>query len=133
MSVTIWHNPSCATSRNTLAMIRATGAEPVVVEYLKQRPQRDAIASVAALVGGARALLRLKGTPAVDLGLNDEGVGDEAIIDAMARDPLLINRPVVFGPRGTVLARPSERVLDVLDGALPSGFTKEDGAPVLGA
>lgn len=128
MSVTIWHNPACGTSRNTLAMIRATGIEPVVVEYLKTPPDSATLATVAAAVGGARALLRVKGTPAAALGL--ETADDAAILAAMAAHPVLINRPVVIAPAGTILARPSERVLDVLDAALPAGFTKEDGEPV---
>ena len=126
MSVTIWHNPKCGTSRNALAMIRATGVEPVVIDYLKLPPDAAALAEVAAAVGGAGALLRMKGTPAAELGL-DAASAPSAILAAMAEHPILINRPVVFGPRGTILARPSERVLEVLEGKLPPGFTKEDG------
>lgn len=129
MSVTIWHNPKCGTSRNVLAMIRATGVEPVVVEYLKTPPDAATLARVAQAVGGAAALLRVKGTPAEDLGL--VGASDAAILAAMAEHPILINRPVVIAPRGTILARPSEAVLTVLDGTLPPGFTKEDGKPVV--
>ncbi len=128
MTVTIWHNPACGTSRNTLAMIRATGVEPVVVEYLKTPPDAATLADVAAKVGGARALLRVKGTPATELGLTD--ASDAAILAAMMVHPILIERPVVFGPKGVVLARPSERVLDVLDTALPTDFIKEDGERV---
>jgi arsenate reductase len=129
MSVTIWHNPKCGTSRNVLAMIRATGVEPVVVEYLKTPPDAATLARVAQAVGGAAALLRVKGTPAEDLGL--VGASDAAILAAMAEHPILINRPVVIAPKGTILARPSEAVLTVLDGTLPPGFTKEDGKPVV--
>lgn len=127
MTVTIWHNPSCGTSRNTLAMIRATGIEPVVVEYLKAPPSRADLEAVAAAVGGARTLLRIKGTPAVDLGLDQPGVRDAAILDAMVDHPILIERPVVIAPGGTILARPSERVLTVLDAPLLTDFVKEDG------
>ena len=128
MTATIWHNPKCGTSRNALAMIRATGIEPVVIEYLKDVPGQDQLAAVAAAVGGAKALLRVKGTPAEELGLVH--ADDAAILAAMAVHPILINRPVVFGPKGIVLARPSETVLDVLDGTLPPDFTKEDGEKV---
>ncbi len=129
MSVTIWHNPKCGTSRNVLAMIRASGDEPVVVEYLKTPPDAALLAQVAAAMGGATALLRVKGTPAEELGLI--GASDAAILAAMAKHPALINRPVVMAPKGIILARPSETVLAVLDGALPPGFTKEDGKPVV--
>jgi arsenate reductase len=128
MLVTIWHNPKCGTSRNTLAMIRATGVEPTVIEYLKTPPDAATLARVARAVGGAAALMRVKGTPAEELGL--VGADDAAILAAMALHPILINRPVVIGPKGTILARPSEKVLEVLDGALPADFTKEDGERV---
>jgi arsenate reductase (glutaredoxin) len=129
MTVTIWHNPKCGTSRNTLAMIRATGVEPEVVEYLKTPPDAATLEKVAKAVGGAAALMRVKGTPAEELGL--VGADDAAILAAMAEHPILINRPVVLGPKGIVLARPSEKVLGVLDGRLPVDFTKEDGEKVL--
>jgi arsenate reductase len=106
------------------------GEEPEVVEYLKTPPSRDELAGVAAQVGGARALLRVKGTPAAELGLDQPGISDAAILDAMMVHPILINRPVVFGPRGVVLARPSEKVLEVLDRGLPADFVKEDGERV---
>jgi arsenate reductase len=128
MAVTIWHNPKCGTSRNALAMIRATGVEPTVVEYLKTPPDAATLAGVARAVGGAAALMRVKGTPAEELGL--VGADDATILAAMAEHPILINRPVVIGPKGTILARPSEKVLEVLDGTLPAGFVKEDGQPV---
>lgn len=128
MGVTIWHNPKCGTSRNALAMIRATGVEPLVVDYQKDVPDAAALARVAAAVGGAAALLRAKGTPAAELGL--VGADDAALLAAMQVHPILIERPVVFGPKGIVLARPSERVLEVLEGVLPAGFVKEDGKPV---
>lgn len=129
MAVTIWHNPKCGTSRNVLAMIRATGVEPTIVEYLKTPPDAAALAEAARAVGGAAALLRVKGTPAEELGL--VGADDTAILAAMGVHPVLIERPVVFGPKGVVLARPSEKVLDVLDGDLPAAFVKEDGKPVV--
>jgi arsenate reductase (glutaredoxin) len=128
MSVTIWHNPKCGTSRNVLAMIRASGVEPVVVEYLKTPPDAATLARVAQALGGATALLRVKGTPAEELGI--VGADDATILTAMAEHPILINRPVVIAPKGTILARPSEAVLAVLDGKLPPGFTREDGKPV---
>jgi arsenate reductase (glutaredoxin) len=128
MSVTIWHNPKCGTSRNVLAMIRATGIEPVVVEYLKTPPDAATLTRVAQALGGATSLMRIKGTPAEELSL--VGASDVAILAAMAEHPILINRPVVITPKGTILARPSEAVLTVLDGTLPPDFTKEDGKPV---
>lgn len=128
MSITIWHNPKCGTSRNVLAMIRATGVEPVVVEYLKTPPDAATLARVAQAVGGAAALLRVNGTPAAELGV--VGAGDATILAAMLDHPILINRPVVITAKGTILARPSETVLTVLDGALPPGFVKEDGKSV---
>lgn len=128
MSVTIWHNPKCGTSRNALAMIRATGTEPTIVEYLKTPPDAATLAAVAKALGGAAALMRIKGTPAEELGL--VGADDATILAAMAEHPILINRPVVIGPRGTILARPSEKVLEVLHRSLPADFTKEDGERV---
>jgi arsenate reductase len=129
MSVTIWHNPKCDTSRNVLAIIRATGVEPVVVEYVKTPPDAATLARVAAALGGASALLRVKGTPAEELGL--VGADDATILTAMLRLPALINRPVVIAPKGIILARPSETVLAVLDGTLPTGFTKDDGKSIV--
>ena len=128
MSITIWHNPKCGTSRNVLAMIRATGVEPEVVLYLETPPEPETLLRVATAVGGARKLLRLKGTPALDMGLDT--ASDPEILAAMGEHPILIERPVVMTPMGTIVARPSERVLEVLDGKLPPGFTKEDGKPV---
>ena len=128
MTVTIWHNPKCGTSRNALEMIRATGIDPIVVDYQKTPPDAVTLAAVARAVGGAGALLRTKGTPAEDLGLI--GADDATILAAMALHPILINRPIVIGPRGTILARPSERALDVLETTLPGDFTKEDGERV---
>ncbi len=131
MTITIWHNPKCGTSRNVLAMIRASGVEPVIVDYLRDTPDPATLAQVAALVGGARALLRTRGTPALELGLDAAETTGDAILAAMQAQPILIERPIVIAPKGTILARPSERVLAVLDGALPDDFRKEDGTPVM--
>lgn len=130
MSVTIWHNPACGTSRNTLEMLRHSGVEPTVVEYLKTGWDRATLDRLIAATGlGARGLLRERGTPAEALGLLDADVTDGAIIDAMLAHPILVNRPIVETPEGTRLCRPSEQVLDLLDGA-PETFTKEDGEVV---
>lgn len=128
--VTLWHNPACGTSRNALAMIRATGVEPRVVEYLKTPPGRSTLVRLAAAVGGPRSLLREKGTPFAELGLGDPALDDDTLIDAMLAHPVLINRPLVEGRRGVVLARPSERALEALDGGLAADFVKEDGERV---
>ncbi len=128
--VTVFHNPACGTSRNVLAAIREAGREPEVVEYLKvgwtEARLRDLLTRMGA---GPRAILRDKGTPAAELGLLDEGVSDDAILAAMIEHPILVNRPIVETPLGVVLARPSERVFEVLDVRLDS-FTKEDGEVV---
>jgi arsenate reductase (glutaredoxin) len=130
MSVTIYHNPACGTSRNTLGMIRASGIEPEVIEYLKTPPSRDRlIGLIAAMGGGARALLREKGTPYAELGLADSRWSDDELIDVMLAHPILINRPIVVTEKGTRLCRPSELVLDLLDDPVNS-FTKEDGEAV---
>jgi arsenate reductase len=130
MSVTIYHNPACGTSRNTLAMIRQSGAEPVVVEYLKNPPSREKLVELVKAMGiSARALLREKGTPYRDLGLDDSKWSDDELIDWMLAHPILINRPIVATPKGTRLCRPSEAVIDLLD--KPVGrFVKEDGEVV---
>lgn len=130
MTVTIYHNPSCGTSRNTLSMIRASGVEPMVIEYLRTPPTRDRLLALIAAMGiTPRQLLREKGTPYAELGLGDPALTDDAIIDAMMAHPILINRPIVETPRGARLCRPSEAVLDLLDNA-PETFTKEDGEVV---
>ncbi|MEO5757274.1 MAG: arsenate reductase (glutaredoxin) [Mesorhizobium sp.] len=130
MTITIYHNPDCGTSRNTLAMIRASGEEPVVIEYLKSPPSRDRLRQLIAAMGiSARALLREKGTPYAQLGLADPKWSDDQLIDAMLAHPILINRPIVETPRGTRLCRPSELVFDLLDHPVIS-FTKEDGEVV---
>lgn len=129
-TITIYHNPRCGTSRNTLAMIRHAGIEPSVIEYLQTPPDRDTLAKLVAAMGtSARALLRAKEPLCAELGLDDPAVGDEALLDAMARHPVLINRPVVVTARGTRLCRPSELVLDLLP-SWPGPFTKEDGSVV---
>jgi arsenate reductase len=128
--VTIFHNPDCGTSRNALAMIRAAGYEPRVVEYLEAgwtRPQL--VALLAAMSARPRAILRAKGTPAAELGLLEPGVGDDRILDAMVAQPILVDRPIVVTPKGTRLARPSETVLDLLERG-PGAFVKEDGKVV---
>jgi arsenate reductase len=128
MSATIYHNPDCGTSRNTLALIRATGVDPKVIEYLTTPPTREELLSLVVQMGiGPRDLLRQKGTPYADLKLYDPSLSDEALIDAMLEHPILINRPIVVGPRGAKLCRPSELVLEVLDQPLREDFTKEDG------
>lgn len=127
MTVTIYHNPDCGTSRNTLAMIRQSGVEPVVVEYLKTPPSREKLIELIKAMGtSARALLREKGTPFRDLCLDDPKWSDDELIDQMLAHPILINRPIVATPKGTRLCRPSEAVIDLLDS--PVGrFVKEDG------
>lgn len=128
MTVTIWHNPSCGTSRNTLALIRATGEEPVMVEYLRDPPTRDKLAQLMHDAGlSPRDLLREKGTPYAELGLGDLSLSDEQLIDAMLAYPILINRPLVETERGVRLCRPSEAVLEILPAPLPADFIKEDG------
>jgi arsenate reductase (glutaredoxin) len=130
MTVTIYHNPSCGTSRNTLAMIRQSGEEPEVIEYLKTPPTRARLVELIAAMGmSPRALLREKGTPYAELGLADPKWSGDELVDAMLAHPILINRPIVVTPKGVRLCRPSELVLDLL--AHPAGsFTKEDGEVV---
>ena len=131
MTVTIYHNPACGTSRNTLAMIRATGVEPEIIEYLQAPPTRAELQGLVQRMGiGLRDVLRRKGTPFDALGLGDPALSDDALLDAVEAHPILINRPIVVSPKGVRLCRPSERVLELLDGALPDGFVKEDGAVV---
>jgi len=130
MSVTIYHNPSCGTSRNTLGIIRASGEEPAVIEYLINPPDRDTLKSLIAAMGiSVRDLLREKGTPYAELGLGDPKWSDDELIDFMLAHPILMNRPVVVTPRGVKLCRPSEEVFDLLENPVTS-FTKEDGEVV---
>ncbi|MTH97946.1 arsenate reductase (glutaredoxin) [Roseibium sp. RKSG952] len=130
MSITIYHNPNCGTSRNTLAMIRQSGEEPEVIEYLKTPPSRERLVE---LIGHmqipVRDLLRRKGTPYDDLGLDDPKWSDDELIDFMMSYPILINRPIVVSAKGVRLCRPSEQVLDLLDTGI-GAFTKEDGEVV---
>lgn len=131
MSVTIYHNPSCGTSRNTLAMIRASGEEPEIIEYLKSPPPREKLAELLGLLGmKPRELLRRKGTPYAELGLDDPKWSDDEIIGFMIANPILIERPIVITQKGAVLARPSEKVLDLLANPGIGDFTKEDGEVV---
>lgn len=131
MTVTIYHNPACGTSRNAVAMIRATGAEPVVIEYLKAPPTRAELLDLVRRMGvPLRDVLRRKGTPHDALGLGDPSLSDDALLDAIEAHPILINRPIVVTPKGVRLCRPSEAVLDLLDAPLPENFTKEDGERV---
>jgi arsenate reductase len=127
MSVTIYHNPACGTSRNTLAMIRQSGEEPEVIEYLKNPPDRVRLIELIKAMGiSVRALLREKGTPYAELGLADPKWSDDELIDFMLAHPILINRPIVVTAKGTRMCRPSEKVLDLLDHPAES-FVKEDG------
>jgi arsenate reductase len=127
MSVTIYHNPACGTSRNTLAMIRQSGEEPEVIEYLNTPPDRARLIElIAAMAIPVRALLREKGTLYAELGLADPKWSDDELIDFMLDHPILINRPIVVTPKGTRLCRPSEAVLELLDHPADS-FVKEDG------
>jgi len=129
--ITIYHNPVCGTSRNTLAMIRASGVEPKIIEYLKTPPTRTELLRLIEAMGiTPRQLLREKGTPYLELGLNDESVSDGAIIDAMMHHPILINRPIVVSAKGARLCRPSELVLPLLEQSKIGVFTKEDGEVV---
>lgn len=131
MTVTIYHNPACGTSRNTLAMIRASGVEPDVIEYLKTPPTREKLLDIIAKTGGdIRALIREKGTPYAELGLDNPDLSDEALLDAMLQHPILINRPIVVTAKGAKLCRPSELVLAMLDNPNIGTFTKEDGEVV---
>ena len=131
MDVIIYHNPACGTSRNTLALIRNAGIEPHVVEYLKTPPSRAKLVELIERMGIApRALLRQKGTPFDELGLADESLGGDALVDAMMAHPILINRPIVVSPKGVKLCRPSEEVLDLLP-PQQGEFRKEDGELVV--
>ena len=133
MDAIIYHNPACGTSRNTLALIRNSGVEPHVVEYLQTPPSRAMLESLIERMGiPARAVLREKGTPFVELGLADPTLNDEALIDAMIEHPILINRPIVVSPKGVRLCRPSEMVLDLLP-PQRGEFRKEDGALLIDA
>lgn len=133
-SITIFHNPQCGTSRNVLALIRNSGAEPVVVEYLKTPPTRATLVGLIADLGvPVREVLRQKNTPYDALGLGDASLSDDALIDAVVAHPILMNRPIVVTPLGTRLCRPSERVLDILPNPQRGAMAKEDGEQVVNA
>lgn len=130
--ITIYHNPQCGTSRNTLELIRNSGEEPTVIEYLKTPPDRATLVGLIKDMGiEVRALLRINGTPYEELGLGDTSLSDEQLIDAMMANPVLINRPIVITALGTRLCRPSEAVLDLLPQEQRGSFTKEDGQAVI--
>lgn len=133
MDVTIYHNPACGTSRNTLELIRHAGIEPTVIEYLKTPPSREQLVRMIASAGlTVRQAMREKGTPYAELGLDNPELSDAQLLDAMLETPVLINRPFVITPMGTRLSRPSEVVLDILPAdAFKGPFTKEDGEQLL--
>ena len=132
--ITIYHNPQCGTSRNTLALIRNSGDEPEVIEYLKQPPGRERLVELIRKMGvPVRDVLRRKGTPYEELKLDDPSLSDDALIDAMVAHPILMNRPIVETPLGTRLCRPSESVLEILPNAQRGAFAKEDGEQVTDA
>jgi arsenate reductase len=132
--ITIYHNPACGTSRNVLALIRNTGDEPTVIEYLKTPPDRATLKRLIAAMGmPVREVMRRKGTPYDELGLDDAKWSDEELIGFMLQHPILINRPIVVTPLGTRLCRPSEAVLDILPRPQQGAFSKEDGEAVIDA
>lgn len=134
MDITIYHNPRCGTSRNTLALIRNTGVEPRVVDYLATPPERAVLADMIAKAGlTVREAMRSKEAIFTELGLADPALGDDALLDAMLANPVLINRPFVVAPGGVRLCRPSELVLDILPLPQLAAFSKEDGEAVIGA
>ena len=134
MDITIYHNPNCGTSRNTLALIRNTGIEPQVIDYVSNPPSREALKNLIAKAGlTVRDAIREKGTPYVELGLDNPALSDDELLDAMLAHPILINRPFVVTPNGVRLCRPSELVLDILPLPQKGPFTKEDGEVVIDA
>ncbi|MBM0470485.1 arsenate reductase (glutaredoxin) [Klebsiella pneumoniae] len=134
MSITIYHNPDCGTSRNTLALIRNSGAEPTIIYYLETPPSGDELRQLLAAMGiPVRALLRKNVEPYDELGLAEDRFTDDQIIDFMLQHPILINRPIVTTPQGTRLCRPSEVVLEILTAPQQGAFVKEDGEPVIDA
>jgi arsenate reductase len=134
VAVTIYHNPACGTSRNVLALIRNSGEEPRIVEYLKSPPSREELVDLIRRMGiGVRGLLRQRGTPYDELGLGDPELTDDQLLDAMMAHPILINRPIVVTPLGVRLCRPSETVLDILPSPQRGAFAKEDGEQIVDA
>lgn len=134
MSVVIYHNPACGTSRNTLGLFRNAGIEPTVIEYLKTPPSREELKNLIARIGRpTREVMRKKGTPYEELGLDDPSLTDDQLVDAMIAHPILINRPIVVTEKGVCLARPSEVVLDILHQPQKGEFRKEDGELVVDA
>jgi arsenate reductase len=134
MDITIYHNPACGTSRNTLGLIHNAGIEPTVIEYLKNPPDRATLVDMIKRAGlSVREAVREKGTPFAELGLDNPSTSDEQLIDAMLAHPILINRPFVVAPAGVRLCRPSEVVLDILPAQQRGAFTKEDGEAVIDA
>ncbi|MDP8252565.1 arsenate reductase (glutaredoxin) [Pseudochrobactrum saccharolyticum] len=130
MSITIYHNPACGTSRNTLAMIRASGEEPVIIEYLQTPPSKEQLSELLATMKiPVRDLLREKGTPFAELDLANPKWSDDQLLGFIVQHPILMNRPIVASPRGAALCRPSELVLDLLENPVAS-FTKEDGEQI---
>ncbi|MDP3413214.1 MAG: arsenate reductase (glutaredoxin) [Polaromonas sp.] len=130
--ITIYHNPQCGTSRNTLALIRNSGAEPEVIEYLQTPPSRETLQQLVSVMGvPVREVIRQKGTPYAELQLDNPALSDAQLLDAMLAHPILINRPIVVTPLGTRLCRPSEAVLDILPAPQQGAFTKEDGEQVV--
>ncbi|WP_394687614.1 arsenate reductase (glutaredoxin) [uncultured Xanthomonas sp.] len=133
-TITIYHNPACGTSRNVLGLIRNSGVEPTVIEYLKTPPDRATLQALAAASGlPLRDLMRQKGTPYAELGLDDPTLDDGALLEAMLQHPILLNRPIVVSPLGTRLCRPSETVLEILPSPQRGAFAKEDGTPLVDA
>jgi arsenate reductase len=132
MTVTVYHNPDCGTSRNVLGLIRNSGEEPAIIEYLKTPPSRNELKDLIARMGlPVRDVLRVKGTPFNELGLGDPSLSDDQLLDAMMQHPILINRPIVVSPLGVKLCRPSEAVLDILPARQRGNFAKEDGERVV--
>ncbi|MCW0438130.1 arsenate reductase (glutaredoxin) [Xanthomonas sacchari] len=133
-TITIYHNPACGTSRNVLGLIRNSGVEPTVIEYLKTPPDRATLQTLAAASGlPLRDLIRQKGTPYAELGLDDPTLDDGALLEAILQHPILLNRPIVVSPLGTRLCRPSETVLEILPSPQRGAFAKEDGTPLVDA
>ena len=134
MTITIYHNPACGTSRNTLALIRNTGVEPIIIDYLSTPPTPEVLRAIIAKAGiSVREAIREKGTPFAELGLDDISLSDEVLLAAMVANPILINRPLVVTEVGARLCRPSELILDILPLAQKAAFNKEDGEAVIDA